>query len=111
MRCKACHYSLANLTKNRCPECGRAFDPNDPSTFISERYQRPTLRQYLAVSGIVWLGVFVWLALMMFPLDAQDYEHLLFVGSVATGIVLLAWMVDLIPLLLHAAWKLRQLRR
>ena len=33
MRCLDCHYSLENLTENRCPECGRAFDPNDTSTF------------------------------------------------------------------------------
>jgi hypothetical protein len=36
VRCKTCHYSLANLTEHRCPECGCAFDPNDPSTFITE---------------------------------------------------------------------------
>src|SRR5688572_2683449 len=29
MRCKTCHYSLENLTEDRCPECGREFDPND----------------------------------------------------------------------------------
>jgi hypothetical protein len=34
VRCKTCHYSLENLTgpPHRCPECGRAFDPNDAST-------------------------------------------------------------------------------
>lgn len=37
MRCKACHYLLANLTEHRCPECGSAFDPCDPSTFETER--------------------------------------------------------------------------
>jgi hypothetical protein len=33
VRCKNRHYSLANLIVNRCPECGNAFDPNDPDTF------------------------------------------------------------------------------
>jgi hypothetical protein len=33
VRCKTCHYSLLNLTKHRCPECGRPFDPRDASTF------------------------------------------------------------------------------
>ena len=33
VHCKTCHYSLANLTEHRCPECGTAFDPNDPTTF------------------------------------------------------------------------------
>jgi hypothetical protein len=26
---------LRNLPENRCPECGREFDPSDPNTFIS----------------------------------------------------------------------------
>jgi rRNA maturation protein Nop10 len=39
MRCKSCHYSLKNLTEHRCPECGREFDPNDPSTFDPENRQ------------------------------------------------------------------------
>ena len=35
MRCKTCHYSLENLTgpPHRCPECGRAFDLDDPLTY------------------------------------------------------------------------------
>jgi len=33
VRCLDCNYSLKNLTEHRCPECGRAFDPNDPLTF------------------------------------------------------------------------------
>ena len=36
MRCLTCHYDLRNLsegTVHRCPECGRAFDPNDSRTF------------------------------------------------------------------------------
>jgi hypothetical protein len=33
VRCKACRYSLKNLTEHRCPECGREFDPSDPNTF------------------------------------------------------------------------------
>ena len=32
MRCKHCRYRLENLPDNRCPECGNAFDPNDPET-------------------------------------------------------------------------------
>lgn len=30
--CRRCGYALAGLTEPRCPECGRAFDPNDPRT-------------------------------------------------------------------------------
>ena len=31
--CKTCHYPLVRLETNRCPECGRAFDPGDEATF------------------------------------------------------------------------------
>jgi hypothetical protein len=33
MWCKQCGYALNGLSENRCPECGREFDPNDSSTF------------------------------------------------------------------------------
>ncbi|MCI0629205.1 MAG: hypothetical protein L0Y44_00945 [Phycisphaerales bacterium] len=38
MRCKTCHYSLKNLTEHRCPECGRAFDPDYPETFAPDPF-------------------------------------------------------------------------
>jgi len=33
-RCIDCKYALRGLHENRCPECGRAFDPADRSTFL-----------------------------------------------------------------------------
>jgi hypothetical protein len=30
--CISCNYQLRGLVTPRCPECGREFDPNDPST-------------------------------------------------------------------------------
>jgi hypothetical protein len=33
VRCLSCNYDLSNLIEHRCPECCRAFDVNDPSTF------------------------------------------------------------------------------
>ncbi len=32
--CRTCGYALAGLSENRCPECGRRFDPHDPRTFL-----------------------------------------------------------------------------
>ena len=32
-KCLGCGYVLDHLPENRCPECGRAFDPDDPLTF------------------------------------------------------------------------------
>jgi hypothetical protein len=31
--CLDCNYPLRGLIENRCPECGRAFDPADPRSF------------------------------------------------------------------------------
>lgn len=33
VRCTGCGYPLHHLVEQRCPECGRAFDPQDPQTF------------------------------------------------------------------------------
>jgi rRNA maturation protein Nop10 len=35
MYCFGCGYELTALVEERCPECGRAFDASDPSTFAS----------------------------------------------------------------------------
>lgn len=41
--CKGCFYVLDGCTGEYCPECGRPFDPNQPSTFLRE--PRPQWRQ------------------------------------------------------------------
>lgn len=33
MYCRKCNYQLLGLSENRCPECGRPFDPADRRTF------------------------------------------------------------------------------
>lgn len=40
--CLGCGYSLIHLQENRCPECGRAFDPANPRTmdFHHARWNR-----------------------------------------------------------------------
>ncbi|HWB19256.1 MAG TPA: hypothetical protein VG711_03065 [Phycisphaerales bacterium] len=37
MRCLGCNYELKGLAENRCPECGRGFDPGDPATVGTEK--------------------------------------------------------------------------
>jgi hypothetical protein len=36
--CKECFYSLKGLTTCRCPECGRAFDPDKADSFSLTPY-------------------------------------------------------------------------
>ncbi len=36
MRCLGCGYQLKHLPENRCPECGRTFDPDDDKTYVGK---------------------------------------------------------------------------
>lgn len=58
MHCISCKYDLSGLDGDRCPECGRQFDPRDPRTFRETRYSGPKLRWALALfGGALALGV------------------------------------------------------
>jgi hypothetical protein len=35
MFCQNCNFDLRNLPRRKCPECGRAFFPSDPTTFLA----------------------------------------------------------------------------
>ncbi len=53
--CLRCGYDLAHLDTSACPECGRTFDPSEPSTF-GPLPQRPIPWQ--AVASIACTLVF-----------------------------------------------------
>jgi hypothetical protein len=57
VRCKTCHYSLANLTEHRCPECGTPFDPNDPASFLVAGSDRTPWTNGLLIAGTIALLV------------------------------------------------------
>ena len=46
--CLGCGYVLSYIERNRCPECGRAFDPGDPLTYATEKNLHGL--KYLAVA-------------------------------------------------------------
>jgi len=55
-RCLGCSYILDGLTVERCPECGRPFDPDDPKTFATKiRSGRTNLLQ--AILGVVSISI------------------------------------------------------
>ena len=40
-QCRECGYLLRGLPEPRCPECGRPFDPHDPTTYRDPTRPRP----------------------------------------------------------------------
>ena len=53
--CLSCGYLLHGLREPRCSECGRAFDPTDPTTFgtLLGVRRRKWIRRFLAAAIIV----------------------------------------------------------
>jgi hypothetical protein len=49
--CWECGYSLRGLETPRCPECGRAFDPNDPPTMNMNTHVGPVARYLMKPPG------------------------------------------------------------
>jgi len=64
VHCSACKYQLRNLTKQRCPECGRPFDELElrrDQYADGERRIAKLLREYFSrdidvVTKLVWYG-------------------------------------------------------
>jgi hypothetical protein len=48
MYCRGCGYALIGLPSNRCPECGRDFDPDNSRTFVV-RPRRVVLRKIVII--------------------------------------------------------------
>jgi len=63
VRCKSCHYSLANLTERRCPECGREFDPSDPRTFSTPKTVNDILNGRTASIVMMTIAAIIMIAL------------------------------------------------
>jgi hypothetical protein len=72
VRCKTCHYSLANLTEHRCPECGTAFNPRDPGTFA--HIVLVDLRLVLILLVVEWVAFafFLWRNYEVVPFEPQQ---------------------------------------
>ena len=74
IRCLQCKYPLRGLDQARCPECGKAFDPNDPLTVYSPEFRRHS-RLLSFVPLMVWVGVtvgaYVSLLFLLGPPDSR----------------------------------------
>ena len=52
MYCQSCRYPLAQLSSRTCPECGRAFDPTNPSTFAPTARRGDDPTDFAFVAGL-----------------------------------------------------------
>jgi uncharacterized protein (UPF0212 family) len=48
--CLDCRYPLDGFTQKACPECGREFDPQDPTSFAVDRGE--LVKLYAGSSGV-----------------------------------------------------------
>ncbi len=108
MYCISCEYRLSGLEAGRCPECGRAFDPADSSTFDRRRRGPQALLgigSALLIGGLSFFGLQQ--TILMKGLQSQFTAFWIVAGvGLAAGVaaaVLAAWnrsWLGRIPLLL-----------
>ncbi|MCC6679048.1 MAG: hypothetical protein IT436_18135 [Phycisphaerales bacterium] len=97
-RCLGCRYPLEGVVDPRCPECGRAFDPDDESTvYVPGRHtwwQRNALRPpgpALLTAAIASAGTLI----LAYCEPAGSYFLCEIVGVVVGTLVILIWIVRL----------------
>ena len=95
--CIGCAYPLTGLGTASCPECGRGFDLEDPTTFrrTPYRWRHPKLLSgvWLAALGAVLVHVGFWYGLGSVQVDRLGLFLPLFLGLVSPNILfaVLAW--------------------
>ena len=65
MYCRGCEYILDGLDRNRCPECGRTFDPDDLATFHLGEVPRPRFR-YPILTATLFFALLLFIYRMAF---------------------------------------------
>lgn len=85
--CLLCQYSLRELTESRCPECGRAFDLNDPKSFRKELLSK-NAAYWLSPPGTrsKWIAI----ALASIALASNAFPEGFFVLFIP---VILGWLI------------------
>lgn len=63
MQCRTCQYSLEEISERRCPECGRDFDPGNPTSYIDRSASAYSARETAVVAWV--LGVLIVIQLVI----------------------------------------------
>ncbi len=102
--CLGCDYPLNGLTTNRCPECGRPFDPADPHTINLEvpigQFGRFCMKPFgwgMPIVAFLYLLLCFWetrvpLGPMQFPFASKYVGAFLWILWM-TRVMLLAWAI------------------
>lgn len=112
--CQGCGYALVNLAQGKCPECGRALDPNDPRSLGPRRHAALEAAANFALPWWITAVITLW---GIWLLSGSSYP-----GGWASDIAVLRWypfviacallVVLPVPVKLVAclvAWRLRVL--
>jgi hypothetical protein len=106
--CLTCNYPLWGLPTPRCPECGRAFDPLDPSTMNMGRELTPLAKWALGplrwpVNAASWLAIVyaIWMARLPGGQIAGSYSILILV---LLGVFWLIWPLARVMIARNHGW-------
>src|SRR4029453_328449 len=104
---------LQGLAENRCPECGRQFDPADRSTMALQRRIPARFARYLSLPGrwfhrLVLATAICWLVVMVPPGGMFPFDVLLFFCWVLLGLI---WLVRIgLAVVIATSYRQRLLR-
>jgi hypothetical protein len=100
--CRSCGYDLRSLSKNRCPECGREFDPGERRTY-DLKPRRTTLTRWIwRISIVTFLTLITAAALITqtwrgWNHDQQAYDRLKHYGIVRKELAPMPVVEHLLP--------------
>jgi hypothetical protein len=100
--CRSCGYDLRSLTENRCPECGREFDPGQRRTYDLKPRRRALTRwigriALLAVIAIVTLSGMIGWTWRGYERDQQARERLKNFGIIRQELAPMPVIEHLLP--------------
>ena len=88
MHCLSCGYNLKQLTENRCPECGRAFSPDQPRSYGQANTHR--LLRWALIAG--------WCAALIAAVVGVTSAIAMATGKHDMVVLIFYWMFAFVPL-------------